>query len=35
MTGLLIPGTVQLTPSGEIILLMRDCQITGGYPKIF
>jgi allophanate hydrolase subunit 2 len=29
-----IPGTVQLTPSGKIIVLMRDCQTTGGYPRI-
>ncbi len=26
-------GTVQLTPSGPI-LLMNDCQTTGGYPRI-
>ena len=30
-----IPGTVQLTPSGQIIILHRDCQTTGGYPRIF
>lgn len=29
-----IPGTIQLTPSGELIFLMRDCQTTGGYPRI-
>lgn len=29
-----LPGTVQLTPSGKLIVLMRDCQITGGYPRI-
>lgn len=29
-----LPGTVQLTPSGKIIVLMRDCQTTGGYPKV-
>jgi allophanate hydrolase subunit 2 len=23
-----------LTPSGKLIFLMRDCQITGGYPRI-
>ncbi|WP_158861403.1 5-oxoprolinase subunit C family protein [Lunatibacter salilacus] len=28
------PGTVQLTPSGKLIVLMRDAQITGGYPRI-
>ncbi len=30
-----LPGTVQLTPSGELIILMRDTQTTGGYPRIF
>lgn len=30
-----LPGTVQLTPSGRVIVLMRDCQTTGGYPRIF
>ncbi|WP_299607166.1 biotin-dependent carboxyltransferase family protein [uncultured Aquimarina sp.] len=30
-----LPGTVQLTPSGRLIVLMRDCQTTGGYPRIF
>jgi len=34
ITGPVMPGTVQLTPSGKIIVLMRDCQTTGGYPRI-
>ena len=34
LSSAVIPGTVQLTPSGKIILLMRDCQTTGGYPRI-
>lgn len=34
ITSLVLPGTVQLTPSGKIILLMRDCQTTGGYPRV-
>ncbi|WP_029035951.1 5-oxoprolinase subunit C family protein [Salinimicrobium xinjiangense] len=34
ITAPVIPGTVQLTPSGKIIALMRDCQTTGGYPRI-
>jgi len=34
LTGPVMPGTVQLTPSGSIIILMRDCQTTGGYPRI-
>ena len=29
-----LPGSVQLTPSGKIIILHRDCQATGGYPRI-
>lgn len=34
ITGPVIPGTVQLTPSGKIMVLMKDCQTTGGYPRI-
>lgn len=34
ITGPVIPGTVQLTPAGNIIVLMQDCQTTGGYPRI-
>lgn len=34
VTSPVMPGTVQLTPSGKIIVLMRDCQTTGGYPRI-
>jgi len=34
ITSLVIQGTVQLTPSGKIIILMRDCQTCGGYPRI-
>lgn len=29
-----IPGTVQLTPSGRLIILCRDCQTSGGYPRV-
>ncbi|APY07365.1 allophanate hydrolase [Winogradskyella sp. J14-2] len=29
-----LPGTIQLTPHGNLIVLMRDCQTTGGYPRI-
>ena len=29
-----LPGTVQLTPNGSLIVLMRDCQTTGGYPRV-
>lgn len=35
LTGPVLPGTVQLTPTGILIVLMRDCQTTGGYPRIF
>ncbi len=34
ITSSVLPGTVQLTPSGKLIILMRDCQITGGYPRV-
>ncbi len=34
LTAAVLPGTVQLTPSGKLIILMRDCQVTGGYPRI-
>ena len=34
ITGPVLPGTVQLTPSGIMISLMRDGQTTGGYPRI-
>lgn len=34
LTSPVLPGTVQLTPSGRLIVLMRDCQTTGGYPRI-
>ena len=35
VTSSVQPGTVQLTPAGDIIILMRDCQTTGGYARIF
>ena len=34
LTSAVLPGTIQLTPSGKLIILMRDCQVTGGYPRI-
>jgi biotin-dependent carboxylase-like uncharacterized protein len=33
-TTSVLPGTVQLTPNGTLIVLMRDAQVTGGYPRI-
>jgi antagonist of KipI len=29
-----VPGTVQVPPSGKPIVLLNDCQTMGGYPKI-
>ena len=34
-TSGVLPGTVQLTQGGQIIILMNDGQTTGGYPRIF
>lgn len=34
ITSSVLPGTVQLTPSGKLIVLMQDCQSTGGYPRV-
>lgn len=34
LTSAVQPGTVQLTPSGRVIVLMRDAQTTGGYARI-
>ena len=35
LTQPVLPGTVQFTPGGNLIILMRDAQTTGGYPRIF
>jgi len=29
-----LPGTVQITPSGQLIILANDGQVTGGYPRV-
>ncbi len=34
ITSATLPGTVQLTPAGKILILMVDGQTTGGYPRI-
>ncbi|MEX2350103.1 MAG: biotin-dependent carboxyltransferase family protein [Flavobacteriaceae bacterium] len=34
ITSAVQPGTVQLTPSGKMMVLMRDAQTTGGYARI-
>jgi antagonist of KipI len=28
------PGVIQVTGSGDLVVLMADCQTTGGYPRI-
>ena len=35
ITSPVLPGTVQLMPSGNLIILMKDAQTTGGYPRVF
>ncbi|QSS97275.1 biotin-dependent carboxyltransferase family protein [Psychroflexus sp. ALD_RP9] len=35
LTSPVLPGTVQFTSGGKLIILMRDAQATGGYPRIF
>ena len=32
LTSATLPGTVQVTPGGKLIILMRDGQTTGGIP---
>lgn len=34
LTSPVVPGVVQLTPAGKLIVLMRDAQTTGGYPRV-
>ena len=34
LTSATVPGTVQITPSGKLIILMKDGQTTGGYPRL-
>ena len=34
LTSAVFPGTVQLNHSGELTILMRDAQTTGGYPRV-
>lgn len=34
ITAPVCPGTVQLTPAGRLMVLMRDSQVSGGYPRI-
>ena len=34
ISSAVVPGVIQVTPIGQPILLMRDAQTTGGYPRI-
>jgi len=34
LTTIIQPGCVQLTPSGKLIVLMKDAQVSGGYPRV-
>jgi biotin-dependent carboxylase-like uncharacterized protein len=34
LSGPVFPGVVQLPPSGDPIVLMRDAPTTGGYPRV-
>jgi biotin-dependent carboxylase-like uncharacterized protein len=34
LTSATLPGTVQVTPNGKLIVLMKDGQTTGGYPRL-
>lgn len=34
LSSAVLPGCIQVPHSGEIIMLMADCQATGGYPRI-
>lgn len=33
-TTAVFPGTVQLTSGGKLIILLKDAQVTGGYPRV-
>lgn len=34
LSNAVAPGTIQVTKNNDMILLMADCQTTGGYPRI-
>jgi biotin-dependent carboxylase-like uncharacterized protein len=34
LTAPVFPGTIQLTSGGKLLILMRDAQVTGGYPRV-
>lgn len=31
---IIIPGVVQLSPSGMLLIATADCQVTGGYLQV-
>ncbi|OOG73770.1 biotin-dependent carboxyltransferase family protein [Algoriphagus sp. A40] len=33
-TNPVYPGTIQLTSGGKLLILLKDAQVTGGYPRI-
>ncbi|MBN7813127.1 biotin-dependent carboxyltransferase family protein [Algoriphagus sp. H41] len=33
-TNPVFPGMVQLTAGGKLLVLLRDAQVTGGYPRV-
>jgi len=35
LSGAVRPGTVQITPSGKLLIAGVDGQVSGGYPRIF
>lgn len=34
LSGIVVPGTIQLTPAGNLLVAMQDGQVTGGYLRI-
>ena len=34
LSQLVLPGMIQLTPGGELLVATADCQVTGGYLQV-
>ncbi|MQQ10531.1 urea amidolyase [Epibacterium sp. SM1979] len=34
LSEIIVPGDIQMTGDGQPFVLMRECQTTGGYPRI-
>ena len=34
LSQLVVPGMVQLTPGGKLLIATTDCQVTGGYLQV-